>query len=160
MPDRPPLVTPSGASCVWYRRSSQSGSNEPGSYSASDTVQPFLLADESGQCIVLPAGADITGGQTHSSFGGNERLIAPGDTIYVTGELRPATAAEREAGGPSSAAFVVCDPADRSPFVISANPDGSSEASWYGLLAAANLVLVVASAALLGYVLWAARQAG
>ena len=88
MPDQPALTSPSGTPCVWYRQSRQSGTNTPGSYSAFDTVQPFLVVDDSGQCIVLPAGADITGGQSS----GSERLIAVGDLIYVAGELRPSSA--------------------------------------------------------------------
>lgn len=81
MPNQPPLTTPSGARCVWYYY-------RPGSKfsSAIDSVQPFLLVDGSGQCVVLPAGAAITA--SHGS-GTSEKRIAPGDPIYVAGEFRP-----------------------------------------------------------------------
>ena len=54
-------------------------------------MQPFLLVDESGKCIVLPAGADINGGQQGTGLGGQERLIVGGDMIYVAGEFRPSS---------------------------------------------------------------------
>jgi hypothetical protein len=90
LPNRPPLTSPNGTPCVWYRHSHQTGTGA-GSYHAADSVQPFLLVDESGKCIVLPAGANISGGQDGPGLGGRERLIAEGDPIYVTGEFRPAS---------------------------------------------------------------------
>ena len=52
-------------------------------------LQPFLLVDGSGSCVVLPAGADVTGGHESATLGGRERLILDGDTIYVAGNFKP-----------------------------------------------------------------------
>jgi hypothetical protein len=204
MPGRPPLTTPSGVPCVWYSYRYSSGATHSGfDHHAGDTVQPFVLEDESGQCIVLPAGADITGGQEGTTPGRRERLIVPGDTIYVAGEFRlasPETASQvraveaepmdvsvtlpddpsrdmdaarklgermlKEAVAAKAAAAairpeppalpVVCAP-KYGAFVITANQDGTNEGSWYGLLATANLVLLIASGAMLVYLIGSGR---
>jgi hypothetical protein len=204
MPNQPPLTSPSGAPCVWYYYSSGS-THRGGTYTATDSVQPFLLNDGAAECIVMPSGADITGGRHE----GRERTIVAGDPIYVAGEFRPvsagtlqqlreveperadvvrvsfssddtdpaafraaseamlkaataakaAAARERAASNASAplALPLVCKPADARPFMISANQDGAHEGSWYGWLARANLLLLVASGVLLSFLLWTAR---
>ena len=52
-----PLLSPDGAPCLWFTHSQQVMHR----YDAFDSVRPFLLVDGSGQCVVLPAGAEITG---------------------------------------------------------------------------------------------------
>ena len=89
MPGGASLTSPKGNPCVWYRHSEQGLRSSD--YHASDSAQPFLLVDASGACIVLPAGADITGGHEDESLGGRERLILAGDTIYVAGRFKPAS---------------------------------------------------------------------
>ena len=202
MPNRPPFTSPGGEPCVWYYRSRPSHGSS--GYASSDSAQPFLVVDESGQCIVLPAGADITGGHPGTTPGWHEQLIVAGDPIYVAGEFRPLssetlkqqqdvepepvqasvtlrfdseeamTAAKgqseqllKEALAAKTAAAairpaplalpVVCAPRGHGAFMISSNTDGSSEQSWYGLLARVNLALLLGSAGMLGYLVWAGR---
>jgi hypothetical protein len=86
LPDAVPLVSPDGELCLWY------GGLEPGPYR--DSVRPFLLADDSGECIVLPAGADVTGhgpvplpAAADGSGRAAERLLRNGDRIQVVGRF-------------------------------------------------------------------------
>ncbi|NTU50599.1 MAG: hypothetical protein HGA87_06990 [Desulfobulbaceae bacterium] len=81
LPNWPALTSPNGTPCLWYKHT-ETGVRI---YNASDSVQPFLLVDDSGSCIVLPSGAEISGGHDPQSLGGTERLILAGDTIYVAG---------------------------------------------------------------------------
>ena len=57
LPGAAPLTSPDGVACLWFKHSQQAMHQ----YNASDSVRPFLLVDDTGQCIVLPAGADVTG---------------------------------------------------------------------------------------------------
>lgn len=87
LPNWPVLSSPNGTPCLWYKHT-ETGVRI---YNASDSVQPFLLVDDSGSCIVLPAGANITGGEESQSVFGKERLIQAGDMIYVAGCFKPAS---------------------------------------------------------------------
>ena len=97
LPDAVPLVSPDGELCLWFR----AGDGGP----HRDSVRPFLLVDDSGECIVLPAGADVTGsgpvpvarartgpGGTPDIAGSHdlqagERLLRNGDRIHVVGRF-------------------------------------------------------------------------
>lgn len=104
LPDAVPLISPDGELCVWF----ESG-DAPG---AQGSVRPFLLEDATGQCIVLPAGADVRGtgpvsaAAARSRLPGNddevaadeapddgtgERLLRTGDRIHVVGRFVPAS---------------------------------------------------------------------
>ncbi len=101
LPDAVPLISPDGELCLWFKHAEQFVHH----YSASDSVRPFLLVDESGECIVLPAGADVTGSGSvpaaaaRSRLPGStdidgthdleevERLLRNGDRIHVTGRF-------------------------------------------------------------------------
>lgn len=85
LPGAPPLLSPDSAACLWFKHSEQTVRH----YDASDSVRPFLLVDATGQCMVLPAGADITGGG--SAGGSRERLLREGDDIHVVGLFTPAS---------------------------------------------------------------------
>lgn len=110
--DAVPLISPEGELCLWFRPAARAAAHEP----ARDSVRPFLLVDDSGECIVLPAGAEITGqgpvpvtakaaglpGRTDASgadFAGpaarqaSERLLRNGDRIHVVGRFVPASPA-------------------------------------------------------------------
>ncbi len=68
LPEAVPLVSPGGELCLWFRT---------GVYGAyHDSVRPFLLVDESGECIVLPAGAHVTG---HGALAAEAVRPAPGE---------------------------------------------------------------------------------
>ena len=94
LPDAVPLVSPDGELCLWFR----SGDGGP----HRDSVRPFLLVDDSGECIVLPAGVDVTGhgsvspAAARSRLGEDtappdpeapERLLRNGDRVHVVGRF-------------------------------------------------------------------------
>ena len=94
LPDAVPLVSPDGELCLWFA----SGDAIP----SRDSVRPFLLVDDSGECIVLPAGAEVTGnGSVPASAARSglvdgaaargprpaERLLRNGDRVQVVGHF-------------------------------------------------------------------------
>ncbi len=90
LPDAVPLVSPDGELCLWF----DSGDAAP----PRDSVRPFLLVDDSGECIVLPAGAEVTGhGSVPASAARSglaagqprpaERLLRNGDRVQVAGRF-------------------------------------------------------------------------
>jgi hypothetical protein len=94
LPDAVPLVSPDGELCLWFA----SGDAVP----PRDSVRPFLLVDDSGECIVLPAGAEVTGNGSvpasaaRSGLGDGaaargprpaERLLRNGDRVQVVGHF-------------------------------------------------------------------------
>jgi len=103
LPDAVPLISPDGELCLWF--AAGDGAGMPGS------VRPFLLEDATGQCIVLPAGADVRGTGPVSAAaarsrlpgseegapaepaddGSGERLLRTGDSIHVVGRFVPAS---------------------------------------------------------------------
>ena len=98
MPNAAPLVSPNGELCLWYKH----GAYDHQHYRAHDSVRPFLLVDDSGQCVVLPVGADINGSGNGSSalpqglaidgshtLKSAERLLRDGDRIHVVGRFVP-----------------------------------------------------------------------
>lgn len=106
LPDAVPLISPDGELCLWFQHA---GPFEE-QVSARDSVRPFLLVDDSGECVVLPAGAQVTGegavpiaaansglpGQAdvagiHDAQPG-ERLLRNGDRIQVMGRFVAASA--------------------------------------------------------------------
>jgi len=100
LPDRAPLVSTAGRPCVWFHyrekdlrtggiQTSLSDRQDPKNLLRYESSRPFLIVDDSGQCIVIPAGADITAGNEDESLGHHESAILPGDTICVSGEFRP-----------------------------------------------------------------------
>jgi hypothetical protein len=101
LPDAVPLISPGGELCLWFKHAEQFAHR----HNASDSVRPFVLEDDSGKCIVLPVGADVTGsgpvpmpsirtrlpGATdlagsHDMQAG-ERLLRNGDRIHVVGRF-------------------------------------------------------------------------
>ena len=94
LPDAVPLVSPDGELCLWF------GSGD--SVSGCDSVRPFLLVDDSGECIVLPAGAQVTahgsvpasaarpglaGGAAARGPRHAERLLRNGDRVQAVGRF-------------------------------------------------------------------------
>jgi hypothetical protein len=103
LPDAVPLISPDGELCLWFKHVAHH-------HGARDSVRPFLLVDDSGECIVLPAGAEVTGqgpmptpaarpgpaGSADLAGAPNpqasERLLRNGDRIHVVGRFVPASA--------------------------------------------------------------------
>ena len=103
LPDAVPLISPGGELCLWFA--------PVGGSPAQGSVRPFLLEDATGQCIVLPAGADVRGtgpvsaaaarsrlpGSDDGASGdapddaSGERLLRAGDRIHVVGRFVPAS---------------------------------------------------------------------
>ena len=101
LPDAVPLISPDGELCLWFEQDEQVVARD----SAGDSVRPFLLVDDSGECIVLPAGADVTGSGSITAAAARsrlpgapdadgaqeleagERLLRNGDRIQVTGRF-------------------------------------------------------------------------
>jgi hypothetical protein len=94
LPDAVPLVSPDGELCLWFA----SGDAVP----PRDSVRPFLLVDDSGECIVLPAGGEVNGNGSvpasaaRSGLGDGtsapgprpaERLLRNGDRVQVVGHF-------------------------------------------------------------------------
>jgi hypothetical protein len=102
--DAVPLISPDGELCLWFRQGESAG----GEAVARDSLRPFLLVDDSGECIVLPAGADVSGQgpvpqaassamRPHCAEAPSrdrrvaERLLRNGDRIHVLGRFVPAS---------------------------------------------------------------------
>jgi hypothetical protein len=101
LPDAVPLVSPDGELCLWFKPGEPFVRRD----SAADSVRPFLLVDDTGECVVLPAGADVTGdgsvppAAARSPLPGaadmagardpraDERLLRDGDRVRVTGRF-------------------------------------------------------------------------
>jgi hypothetical protein len=130
LPDAPPLVSPGGELCLWFRRDAggtEGTGDASGRGGAVDSARPFLLVDASGRCVVLPEGAVVVGGgPTHAGEAvdgpGRERLLRDGDRVRVIGRFLPASAeaqalhargAARAARGERASAVVISsnDPA-------------------------------------------------
>ncbi len=102
LPGAPPFTSPDGLACLWFDHTHRTRHH----YNAEDSVRPFLLVDASGSCVVLPAGAEITGsspsspkttpskidiaGRQVGNYG--ERLLCEGDKVHVVGCFIPASA--------------------------------------------------------------------
>ena len=110
LPDAVPLISPDGELCLWFeeRDPADGRSVEALAGHGRTSVRPFLLEDASGQCIVLPAGALVTGNGSvspaaaRSSLPGSEegtarsdqpceRLLRNGDRVHVAGRFIPAS---------------------------------------------------------------------
>jgi hypothetical protein len=159
LPDAVPLISPEGELCLWFRHRERIG------HRCSDSVRPFLLVDDSGECIVLPAGADVTGeGPVPTSAGrsglrgrtgiddtrdlqASERLLRNGDRIHVVGRFVAASlqAVERQSHAAGLGFPVIASPGASQSFIIRIGSE-DGEGGLYGMLAVLDcLVLVVAS---------------
>lgn len=84
-----PLGYLSGPPCVWYQYAEHDrhrGLTERGC-----SNETFLLADESGTCVIDPEGAEVITSHKRAWQQGDHRyeieFLAPGDTLYALGEL-------------------------------------------------------------------------
>ena len=86
----------SGTPCVWYRYMISEASRESDADSSKVFEQggrgvPFLLRDETGECLVDPDGAAVTCPRTDSHVKDRRRYsewaLRPGDPVYVIGNF-------------------------------------------------------------------------
>jgi len=129
LPDAVPLVSPDGELCLWFKHGEQLAHQD----NAVDSVRPFLLVDDSGACIVLPAGADVTGsghvaakladgvasdGAGAPDMPARERLLRDGDRIRVVGRF---VAASAEALALQKATAALVARTESAPSVVRSN---------------------------------------
>jgi len=153
---RAPLT---GEVALWYRteRNKRRGLSEPWYVDRSEAADvPFVIDDGSGQCLVFPAGLASSGAHEWRSRSGLEerveRWIAPGDTVFVVGELRslrrdqlPAALSERL---PQAETIrVLTAPRDGRPFLIG-NRSEQGEQLFYRAAGTVNLVFLLLALAL------------
>ena len=160
LPDSVPLVSPDGELCLWFT----TGDDGP----RRDSVRPFLLVDDSGECIVLPAGADVTGhgpvpaaaarsGLGEDAVAGDPatpgRLLRNGDRVRVSGRFIAASpeslVLQARAAPPlvhqGLLLPVIAAPGGGQPFSIRIGAD-DGEGGVYGVLVVVDcLVLLVSS---------------
>ena len=153
---RAPLT---GEVALWYRaeRNRRRGLSEPWYVDRSEASDvPFIVHDGSGQCLVFPSGLASSGAHEWRSRSGLEerveRWIAPGDTVFVVGELRsldrdqlPATLAEHLPRGQTIR--VLSAPRDGRPFLIG-NRSERGEQLFYRAAGTVNLVFLLLALAL------------
>jgi hypothetical protein len=91
----------SGAPCVWYRYKISEASRESDGDSSKVFEQggravPFILRDETGECLVDPDGVAVTCPRTYSQAKDRRRYsewaLKPGDPVYVIGNFTSGTA--------------------------------------------------------------------
>ncbi len=94
LPARKALVSAAGRQCLWYRhreKSSQTLLETRKNHITRRTYEstrPFLLVDDTGQCLVILAGADIAAGNLDEGHWHEESAILAGDTISVSGRYQ------------------------------------------------------------------------
>jgi hypothetical protein len=153
---RAPLT---GEVALWYRteRNRRRGLSEPWYVDRSEASDvPFMVDDGSGQCLVFPSGLASSGAHEWRSRSGLEerveRWIAPGDTVFVAGDLRslerdqlPATLSEHLPKGQTIR--VLTAPRDGLPFLIG-NRSERGEQLFYRAAGTVNLVFLLLALAL------------
>ena len=97
LPDRAPLISSTGQTCVWFRfrekgQTRIKSRNSGGSTTRYESQRPFLLVDDTGKCLVLPEGADVSGGTSTKQLGDTETVIRPGDSVTILGYFQAAGA--------------------------------------------------------------------
>ena len=154
------LRTPrSGEVALWYdyRQSKRRNLSDAWYTEQSDTSStPFVIADGSGQCMVLPDGLAITGAHELRGASGfeshEERWIAPGDYVFAAGEFRTVQLRDLPLALrlrlPEAEAFqVLAAPANGRPFLIG-NKVERGEQLFYRAASHVNLVFLLLALAL------------
>jgi hypothetical protein len=160
LPGAMSLRTPAGGEvALWYRFTCRKrrGLSEPWYPDRTETSDvAFVVDDGSGHCVVLPAGLASSGAHEWRSRGAleerMERWIAPGDLVFVSGELRTVRSRELPAAlraqlPKEEAPRVLVAPADGRAFLIG-NKTDHGEQLYYRAASKVNLVFLLLAAAL------------
>jgi hypothetical protein len=94
IPDSPITAPLSGLPCCWYSYciECRTSDNKWRQEDSGDSVAHFLLADDTGQCVISPDGAEVIYAR-HSSWTQGDRryteeLLLPQGQLYAIGEFR------------------------------------------------------------------------
>jgi hypothetical protein len=91
-PGQPLLTAADGSPCLWCEFATIDPKNvsfkQHAHFEADDSSAPFMLVDDSGQCMVLPAGADINGEHKSDTIDGKGSYIADGDRLHIAGQFK------------------------------------------------------------------------
>lgn len=161
LPDAVPLVSPGGELCLWF------GTGHAASQRRS--VRPFLLVDDSGECVVLPADAQITGQVdvpgSGTLAGGRERarpqapecLLRNGDRVHIAGRFVAASPESLVLQAQATSADqhglllpVIVAPAPGQPLRIRIGSD-DGERGVFGMLAVADSLVLLVSSSLVAW---------
>ena len=164
LPDAVPLVSPNGELCLWY------GTGHAAPHR--DSVRPFLLVDDSGECVVLPADAEITGHvpvpvpAAAASAGQRGRarrpqapecLLRNGDRVHITGRFVAASPESLvlQAQAASLAQHglllpVIAAPGPGQPLRIRVGSE-DGEGGVFGLLAVMDSLVLLVSSSLIAW---------
>ena len=93
LPEKPVVSQLTGLPCLWYRYKIETrrGKNWE-TIDSGESGEPFLLHDESGQCVVDPAGAEILTNHCDTWMNSGDRytewLLLQADHLYTLGQFR------------------------------------------------------------------------
>jgi hypothetical protein len=167
LPDAVPLVSPNGELCLWF------GAGHAASHR--DSVRPFLLVDDSGECVVLPADAEITGhvpvampAVASAGVRGRARrpqapecLLRNGDRVHITGRFVAASPESLvlQAQAASLAQHglllpVIATPGPGQPLRIRMGSE-DGEGGVFGMLAVVDCLVLLVSSSLVAWALLA-----
>lgn len=102
IPDSPVIAPLSNMPCCWYSYSiEREGSDNKWKHEDSgESVSHFLLADDTGECVISPDGAEVLYARTSCWTQGDRRLteslLLPQGHLYAIGEFRTTGGADLE----------------------------------------------------------------
>lgn len=102
IPDSPVIAPLSNMPCCWYSYSIEckTSDNEWKHEDSGESVSHFLLADDTGECVISPDGAEVLYARTSCWTQGDRRLteslLLPQGHLYAIGEFRTTGGADLE----------------------------------------------------------------
>lgn len=102
IPDSPVIAPLSNMPCCWYSYSIEckTSGNEWKHEDSGESVSHFLLADDTGECVISPDGAEVLYARTSCWTQGDRRLteslLLPQGHLYAIGEFRTTGGADLE----------------------------------------------------------------
>lgn len=93
LPDKPVLSRLTGLPCLWYRYKIESKQGDKWrTEDTGESEEPFLLTDDSGQCVVDPSGAEILTSHQDTWYEADYRYtewtLLHAEQIYTLGQFR------------------------------------------------------------------------